>query len=348
MPVIAVVVAIVEVSAVVEVGVAAATVFELAAAAGAVIGAVGAVTGNKTLMQVGAVMGIAGAVGSFASSLGGAAAEGAIGSGVAEGATGATAGANAGELDGALGDGANAAALNETATTTAGMTTPPVADASSALTNANTSATAMDGGYVPPTPDASSPLTNANLGTAPSVPSVSDGVNMPAYSPSPVDGTNMPPMANSRLPSLTPPATPSFADASGNSTGMNGAAGSGSDSWTSNAVTNGTAPPTFSNGGPIPPNPGVPSTGSGAFDSLKDMFSDLGSFVKDNKELSATIFSGLQSAADPSQRNLRDAQGAELQSRANMYDFTRANGMKVPVVNWGNSANPGMLAPRGK
>lgn len=344
MPVIAVVIAIVEVSAVIEVGIAAATVFELAVAAGAVIGAVGAVTGNKTLMQVGMVMGIAGAVGSFASSLGSAAAEGAIGSGVAEGATEASIGANAGGLDGALSDGANAAALNEAAGV--GMTTPPVASVvdganmpllpeSSPLTNATTGVSVADGTNMPSIPDAPSPLTNANVGNTPSV----------------ADGTNMPP-TSSGLPSLTPPATPttpSFADVSSNSGGLDGAAG---DAGTSNSLANGpmkgVAAPTLSNGGAITPNTGVPSTGSGAFDSLKDMFGGLGSFVKNNKELAATIFSGIQSAADPSQRNLRDAQGAELQSRANMYDFTRTNGMKVPVVNWGNSANPGMLAPRGK
>ena len=316
-----------------------ASAFQLAAAAGAVIGAVGAVTGNKTLMAVGAVIGLAGAVGGFVSSLGGAAAD--VGAGVAEGATaagsatgGATVGAegvvNANGLDGALGDAASSSGAM-------------AADAAAPATSS--AASVVDGANMPPLPEAS-PLVNANTGMA----SVADGTNMPALpttnplvnttaASSVADGTNMPSLstANAPAPSNT------FADTSGNAGGFDGGAG---DAGNPNSAANGplTNSPNRLSNNQLPGSAvDNPTTGAGAFDKLSGMFNGLGKFVAGNKELSAMILSGFQNAADPSQRNLRDAQSAQLQAQTANSNFIRANSMTTPVVNWGNAANPGMM-----
>ena len=70
MPVVAVAIAVWEVAAVIEVGVAALTAFQAVAAVSAVVGAVGAVTGNQDLVKIGAIGSVVGGVGSFAASQG--------------------------------------------------------------------------------------------------------------------------------------------------------------------------------------------------------------------------------------------------------------------------------------
>lgn len=70
MPVVAVGLAAWSVAGAASVGFAALGAFEIIGVAGAVIGAVGAVTKNKTLMKIGMIAGVVGAVGSFATSAG--------------------------------------------------------------------------------------------------------------------------------------------------------------------------------------------------------------------------------------------------------------------------------------
>lgn len=70
MPVVAVGLAAWSVAGAVSVTFAALSAFEIIGVAGAVIGAVGAVTKNKTLMKIGMIAGVVGAVGSFATSAG--------------------------------------------------------------------------------------------------------------------------------------------------------------------------------------------------------------------------------------------------------------------------------------
>ena len=70
MPVVAVAIAVWEVAAVIEVGVAALTAFQAVAAVSAVVGAVGAVTGNQDLVKIGAIGSVVGGIGSFAANQG--------------------------------------------------------------------------------------------------------------------------------------------------------------------------------------------------------------------------------------------------------------------------------------
>ena len=70
MPIIAIAAAVFAVVEIVEVGLAAMTVFEAIAAVGAVANGVGVVTGNEDLQKVGQVMAIAGGVGTIATKLG--------------------------------------------------------------------------------------------------------------------------------------------------------------------------------------------------------------------------------------------------------------------------------------
>ena len=70
MPIIAIAAAVFAAVEIVEVGLAAMTVFEAVAAVGAVTSGVGVVTGNEDLQKVGQVMAIAGGVGTIATKLG--------------------------------------------------------------------------------------------------------------------------------------------------------------------------------------------------------------------------------------------------------------------------------------
>jgi len=145
----------------------------------------------------------------------------------------------------------------------------------------------------------------------------------------------MPPLSTANAPAPSN----AFADTSSNAGGFDGGqvdAGNPNSALTnsSNRLSNNQLPSSAVDN---------PTTGAGAFDKLSGMFNGLGKFVAGNKELSAMILSGFQNAADPSQRNLRDAQSAQLQAQTANSNFIRANSMTTPVVNWGNAANPGMM-----
>lgn len=55
---------------------------------------------------------------------------------------------------------------------------------------------------------------------------------------------------------------------------------------------------------------------SSFFDNLGSMFKGAGDFIQNNDKLSSSIFQGIASAADPSQRNLREAQASSLNANA--------------------------------
>ena len=280
-------------------------------------------------MAVGAVIGLAGAVGGLVGSLGGAAEAGA--STVAEaGANTAEAGANtAAELNAgatgasdAMGTGAMAAdAVAPIPVTSAPVDPMPVTPAVDASAPAST--------ITPSNPVANTDVINA--GTNPAL-SNSLGSNDAALNANATNGLSTPPPSalSANAPTQPPPNSYDF-----------GTGPDGSTNASSAYNTSGNTSSLLSNNQPVGLSP--PITGAGAFDKLSDMFNGLGKFVAGNKELSAMILSGFQSAADPSQRNLRDAQAAQFQSQTANANFIRANSMTTPVVNWGNAANPGMM-----
>ena len=314
MPVIAVVAAYVAVSA----AIATTTIFTVIAAVGAVITAVGAITNNQKLMKIGAVIGIVGAIGGFASGAFAGASDGGMSGAGLDGAAGDAASGtyNVGGTDGGVSsglDGAAGDAGSNTFNTGGGMLNAPVEAPS----------------VVPPAevaPVASAPTDTNAVVASPTASQTATGTATDAtQSLAPVTGTTAP-----VDPTITDP-TSSFINPNNAAAGQNVSSSLDLQSGGGGAIS------------------GAAKAPAGAFDKLTDMFSGLGKFVKDNKDLSGMILSGIQSAADPSQRDLREAQTANLNANAAATNQLRENGMRTNRVDYTRLFKPptstGMLTP---
>lgn len=258
---------------------------------GAVTAAIGAVTGNQKLIKIGSIIGIAGAVGGFASSAG------LFGDAAAAGATDAATQVS-GNPTGFEGNTPIGTPPGETTTTTGGTgmsaqpttpVTPPVDTPTPTVPPQPASE------VVPPEPNASPltapPATASNLGgAAPTAPDPTAPVDTNAAT-----GTYM------------------------KSDGTTGSATS------NDAMTQFTTPTTF--------------------DKLMGTFNSLGKYAKDNPMITSSILSGISSAADPSQRNLRDAQANSLNTNAAMTAQMMQNQKGVGgIIDW-SKVFPGGIKP---
>ena len=291
-------------------------IFSVITAVGAVTAAIGAVTGNEKLVKYGGILALVGGIGSFANNAG------FFGSG-SEGASGA-------------------------ASTTAGS--PPMGDMGGATASGPSTGIAadgtlmMDGAGVAAAPD--SGLISANMPTAPmpEYAAPSPAVQAPigqapvvdpqALATSTVDaGAASGTTANPMITTPTTPAAPK--------PGMMGAFGEADN-----------MPSPFSSSGPsqaasgatqgvnLDPAKGInlnPSKGlfDGAFDKVSAFMKPVNQWTKDNPMLSSAILGGLSSAADPSNRALREAQTKQLQANTAMTDQMRLNQSGVGgLIDW--------------
>ena len=309
MPIIAVVAAVVAVSEAVAVT---ATVFEIITAVGAVAGAIGAVTGNKTLMKIGALVGIVGGIGTLADSAGlfGAGA----GADVAGGAAGATDGVmqmgtaeNAGAIGAAdaVGGGSGVVATPLAATPEPIGIPTDGAFGSTSLTGSEVSSAVTPGAPIAtPTPAATLPdagaIPSANASTAP-------------VSTSPVPTNPMPTQ---------------FAT-TGSEEALNG-----------NSMLGGHA-------AQLPATGATPS--SSWFDTATDVFKGVAGFANANPNAAAMILQGISSAADPSARAVREAQARGLNANAGYTEQETKNMNGVGgAIQWGlNPAALNQIKPPG-
>ncbi len=319
MPVLAVVAAVASVGALAT-GVVAVSVFSVIATIGAVVSAVGAVTGNSDLIKIGAVIGIVGGIGGFV--------------------TGAYSGAEAisGGLDGPSGDLGN------------GM-----------IGNSNASAGAVSGGLDGPAGDI---IPNP---VAPTEAAVAQPVNTAGDAPASGVDTGSGGAGGAGGPAEATAGQSEVADAynTAASTNASGVPTNAAD-ITNDAYTGGSleSPIPDANYGQVkgdiynetvggmansPLNTGgTTASGTSAFDQMMGAFKGVGGYLKDNPMIGNTLLSGVANAADPSQRNLRDAQANSLNANAaqTRNQITNANS-GTSLIDW-SSVYPEANKPRGK
>jgi hypothetical protein len=310
------VIAVVAAYVAVSAAIATTTIFTVIAAVGAVVTAVGAVTGNEKLMKIGAVIGIVGAIGGFASGAFAGASDGGMSGAGLDGAAGDAAAGSGGMSGAGLDGAAGDAATNSTGMLNAPVEAPPV---------------------VPPTevaPVASGPAEVVTTAQAPTATPTATGTAVDATKS--LEGVTGSGMVDAPLPDPTA----NFIDPN------NAAAGQNVSSSLNIDTTGGSGTGAISQAAKAP---------AGAFDKLTDMFSGLGKFVANNKDLSQMVLSGIQSAADPSQRDLREAQTASLNANAAATDQLRRNGLTTNRVDFSRAFRPpspagGMLTqpPKGR
>ncbi len=322
MPIIAVVAAVVAVSEAVAVT---ATVFEIITAVGAVASAVGAVTGNKNLMKIGGVIGLAGGIGMLADSAGlfGSAASVGDSVGASGGVIGAETNAGAMGATGPFGDGAIAAENAAVATAApidagaamVGDGAPALAEPIAATTSApgtiNALPTTLPDAAPTTLPDAEPTWGSPNAGAITSV--------NPA-APSSVAPISTNPVSTNLMP-----------------TGVGNSTESAIDS-------------NFLSGGRgIAPAPSGSAQNSSWFDKAADAFKSVSGFADQNKTAASMIMQGISSWQDPSARNVREAQARGLNANAGYTEQETKNMNGVGgAIQWGiNPASLNKIKPPG-
>jgi hypothetical protein len=316
MPVLAVVAAVIAV----EVAVTVTTVWTVIAAAGAVIGAVGAVTGNKDLIKIGAVVGIVGGIGSLA--------------------TGAFSGAEAvsGGLDGPAGDlgGGMMGNVSGGAGAVSGGLDGPAGDI---IANPVTpTEAAVSGGLDGVAGDAVTSGASAGAGGAEG----SGGLGDTTTAAQDVVGDTY----ASALPNNTSPTdAASLTDQAYNGSSLEAPIPDGNYNQVKGDIYNETVNG-LANGGLN--TGGTTASGTSAFDQMMGAFKGVGGYLKENPMIGNALLSGISNAADPSQRNLRDAQANNLNANAaqTRNQITNANS-GTSLIDW-SQVYPGAGKPRGK
>ncbi len=307
---------------------------------GAVTSAVGAVTGNKDLMKIGAVVGIAGAIGGYA------AGEGFFGMGKDTGPTNITGNPTGYEGDIPIG-GSDSSGLGNIG----GQTLPEVTP--DGMGNFDGAA-----GVGQPNPNPSS-LTNTPDASLPDAAMATDN-NMAAYTPpsAPDASPNAALGADNNMAGYTPPPAPTpAAPAQTAADAITESAKNPAPSFTNSyqqdpGASVNSIGPGQAGMGEIPP-PGMPGPAT-TFDKLMAGFSKLGSgvgtFAKENPMLATALFNGVSSAADPSQRALREAQTNNLNSNAGYTDQLKKNQSTVGgTIDWNKLfSGSGMIAKGSK